>query len=186
MPKIASSKSEAAAMPQLLRLTKTNYPQWSMMMECYLQAQGWCDAIEKDETPRKMDRQALTMIFNAVSEDFLAYLDAKKTAKQNWETLRVIHIGVNRVVEARVQGLRQDFELLSMGKEERVPDYAAKFTDVSFSRVVKSQRRWSNKIYKTELTKIRYKNQVLCKYRVDPQRAGLTLIAELTSSNLGL
>ena len=59
-------------------------------------------------------------------------------------------------------------------------------TDVSFSCVVKSQRRWSNKIYKTEITKIRYKNQVLCKYRVDPQRAGLTLIVELTWSNLGL
>ena len=58
--------------------------------------------------------------------------------------------------------------------------------DVSFSRVVKSQRRWSKKIYKTELTKIRYKNQVLCKYQVDPQRAGLTLIAELTWSILGL
>ena len=54
-------------------------------------------------------------------------------------------------------------------------------------RVVKSQRRRSKKkIYKTELTKIRYKNQVLCKYQVDPQRAGLTLIAELTWSNLGL
>ena len=58
--------------------------------------------------------------------------------------------------------------------------------DVSFSRIVKTQKRWSNKIYKTELTKIRYKNQVLCKYRVDPQRAGLTLIAQLTWSNLGL
>ena len=31
-----------------------------------------------------------------------------------------------------------------------------------------------------------YKNQVMCKYRVDPQRAGLTSIAELTWSNLGL
>ena len=58
--------------------------------------------------------------------------------------------------------------------------------DVSFSCVVKTQRRWSNKIYKTELTKTRYNNQVLGKYRVDPQRAGLTLIAELTWSNLGL
>ena len=58
--------------------------------------------------------------------------------------------------------------------------------DVSFSCVVKTQRRWSNKIYKTELTKTRYNNQVLGKYRVDPQRAGLTLIAELTCSNLGL
>ena len=42
------------------------------------------------------------------------------------------------------------------------------------------------KFIKTELRKIRYKNQVLCKYRVDPQRPGLTLIAELTWSNLGL
>ena len=58
--------------------------------------------------------------------------------------------------------------------------------DVSFSCVVKSQRHWSKKIYKTELTKIRYNNQVLCKYRVDPHRAGLTLIVELTWSNLGL
>ena len=57
---------------------------------------------------------------------------------------------------------------------------------MSFSCVVKTQRRWSNKIYKTELTKTRYNNQVLGKYRVDPQRARLTLNAELTWSNLGL
>ena len=58
--------------------------------------------------------------------------------------------------------------------------------DVSFSCVVKTQRRWSKKIYKTELTKTIYNNQVLDKYRVDPQRAGLTLIVELTWSNKGL
>ena len=58
--------------------------------------------------------------------------------------------------------------------------------DVSFSCVVKTQRRWSNKIYKIKLTKTRSNNQVLGKYRVDPQRAVLTLIVEWTSSNLGL
>ena len=58
--------------------------------------------------------------------------------------------------------------------------------DVSFSCVVKTQRRWSNKINKIKLTKTRYNNQVLGKYRVDPQRAGLTLIAELAWLNLGL
>ena len=58
--------------------------------------------------------------------------------------------------------------------------------DESFSCVVKTQKSWSNKIYNTELKNIRYKNQVMCKYQVDPQRAWLTLIAELTWSNLGL
>ena len=58
--------------------------------------------------------------------------------------------------------------------------------DDAFSCVVKSQKCRSNKISKTELKKTRYNNQVLGKYRVDPHRAGLTLIAELTWSNLGL
>ena len=55
-----------------------------------------------------------------------------------------------------------------------------------FSAVAKTHKRRSNKIYKTELTKIKIEDQVMCKYRVDPQRAGLTLIAELTWSNLSL
>ena len=67
--------------------------------------------------------------------------------------------------------------------EERDVEIQASISDVSFSCVIKSQRRWSNKIYKTEFTKTRYNNQVLGKYRIDPQRAGLTLIAELTWSN---
>ena len=71
-------------------------------------------------------------------------------------------------------------------ERDRCSPRLAWVSDVSFSCVVKTQRRWSNKIYKTELTKTRYNNQVLGKYRVDPQRAGLTLIVELTWSNLGL
>ena len=55
-----------------------------------------------------------------------------------------------------------------------------------FSAVVKHTKRRSKQIYKIELTNIKIENQVMCKYRVDPQRAGLTLIAELTWSNLGL
>ena len=49
-----------------------------------------------------------------------------------------------------------------------------------FCAVVKTHKCWSNKIYKSELTKIKILNQVKCKYRVDPQRT------RLTWSNLGL
>ena len=55
-----------------------------------------------------------------------------------------------------------------------------------FCALVKHTKRKSKKIYKTKLTNIKIENQVMCKYRVDPQRAGLILIAELTWSNLGL
>ena len=55
-----------------------------------------------------------------------------------------------------------------------------------FGAVVKTHKHRSNKIYKSELTKIKIEIQVKCKYRVDPQRTRLTLITELTWSNLGL
>ena len=55
-----------------------------------------------------------------------------------------------------------------------------------FCAVVKTHKRRSKKIYKTELTNIKIENQVMCKYRVEPQTARLTLIAELTWSKLGL
>ena len=85
-------------------------------------------------------------------------------------------------------------ESTSLSHVRPIADEASRFphvareekADGSFSCVVKPQRRWSNKIYITELTKTRYNNQVLGRYHVDPQRAGLTLIAELTWSNLGL
>ena len=51
---------------------------------------------------QKKDMQALATIFSTVLENFLGYLDTKKTKNQNWETLFVIHVGVNRVVEFRV------------------------------------------------------------------------------------
>ena len=58
--------------------------------------------------------------------------------------------------------------------------------DEAFCVIVKTHKRRSNKIYKTELTMIKIEIQVMCKYRIDPQRTRLTLIAELTWSNLGL
>ena len=43
-------------------------------------------------------------------------------------------------------------------------------SDEAFCAVVKIHKRQSNKIYISELTKIKIENQVKCKYYVDPQR----------------
>ena len=55
-----------------------------------------------------------------------------------------------------------------------------------FIRSLKTQKRRSNKIYNSELTVAKIENQVYCKDRVDSWRTRLTLIEELTWSNLGL
>ena len=69
---------------------------WSMKVEFHLEAQAsW-------EVNHKKDGRALMIILNLVPESFALQLVIKKTAKENWEILRVLNVGVDRVVLRRL------------------------------------------------------------------------------------
>ena len=68
--------------------------------------------------PMIKDHQALLVIFGALSEDIVAQLDISKIAKEIWEFLKTRHMGAARVIKARVQALRREFETMFMGEEE--------------------------------------------------------------------
>ena len=51
-------------------------------------------------------------------------------AKENWEILRQRNLGVDRVIQSRIQGLKRDFEMLTMTKTNSVVDFAMKFTHI--------------------------------------------------------
>ena len=112
-------------------LSKTNYPIWAIRMQVHLEAYGLWEAIESDAVPRKKDRQALSVIFGALSEDIVAQLDISKTAKEIWEFLKTRHMGAARVIKARVQALRREFETMFMGEEESVADFPGKLSKVA-------------------------------------------------------
>ena len=66
-----------------------------------------------------------------------------------------------------------------------LPGNGAILTD-HFRASLKHKKRRSNKIYKNRTHKDKIQNRVMCKYCVDPHRARLTLITELTWSNLAI
>ena len=82
------------------------------------------------ESNEEKDRKALSAIMSGVPEDLLGILNAKKTAKENWKLLRQRNLGVDRVIQSRIQGLRRDLEMLTMGKSDSVVDFAMKFTHI--------------------------------------------------------
>ena len=125
-----TSDGEMAASAPTLKLSKTNYGVWSMTMEVYLESHDLWLAITGENIPKKKDRLALSAIISAVPEDILMILDAKKTAKENWEILRQRNLGVDRVIQSRIQGMKRDFELLSMAKTYSIVDFAKKFTQL--------------------------------------------------------
>ena len=51
-------------------------------MQVNLAAYGLWETIEYDTVPRKKDRQALSVIFGALSKDIVAKLDISKTTKE--------------------------------------------------------------------------------------------------------
>ena len=57
-------------------------------------------------------------------------MDVKKTEKENWETIRILYVGVDHVVQSKVQSLRWEFENLVMTKEEKVSDFSSHFTKI--------------------------------------------------------
>ncbi|XP_078447122.1 uncharacterized protein LOC144716003 [Wolffia australiana] len=121
---------EMGAPTPSLKLSKTNYRVWSMFMEVYLDSHDLWQAIVGENVSKKKDRLALPAIISAVPEDLLVMLDAKKTARENWEILRQQNLGVDRVIQSRIQGLRRELEMLTMAKTDSVVDFAMKFTHV--------------------------------------------------------
>ena len=111
-------------------LTRSNYGAWLIKMWVNLQAQCVWNAIEHDEDDEQTDRLALAAIYQGVSEDLLLTLAEKDSAKEAWEMHKTMHMGAERVKEAKVQTLKSEFEVLRMKNGESVDDFAMKLTAI--------------------------------------------------------
>ncbi|XP_078440657.1 uncharacterized protein LOC144710697 [Wolffia australiana] len=126
----SSSDGELSVSLPTLKLTRTNYRIWSMSMEVYLDSHDLWQAVAGENVTKKKDRMALLAIMSAVSEEQLLMLDAKKTAKENWEILRQRNLGVDRVIQSRIHALKREYELLNMSRTDSIEIFSMKFTRI--------------------------------------------------------
>ena len=111
-------------------LSDTNYRLWAMIMEFYLEAHGLWEVIGGDDENRTKDRLALSAILSSILESASFQMDIKLSAKENWESLKILQVRADHVIQSRIQFLRRELENLSMRKEEKVSDYSLRFTKV--------------------------------------------------------
>ena len=97
-------------------------------MEVIWEAYGLLGAIEDENVSRKLDRRAMAVIYSAVPKDVLAQLDNNVTAKETWESLRTMNVGMERVKKVKIQTLKREFEMLTMRDEDSITDSARKLT----------------------------------------------------------
>ena len=87
-------------------LTRTNYPSWSVMMKVIMEARHMWKAVETGDVEYEEDRLAMGAILHSVPEEMVLTLGAKETAKEAWDTIKTLCIGVERVQESKAQTLR--------------------------------------------------------------------------------
>lgn len=108
-------------------LTKTNYTAWSMRMKDFMQAHGVWEAIEpkdpKAVVEDKMDKRALAIIYQGISEDLLLSIADKTSSKDAWEAIKTVHLGAEKVKKAKAQTLKAEFESLVMKETEQLDDF---------------------------------------------------------------
>ncbi|XP_078435013.1 uncharacterized protein LOC144706003 [Wolffia australiana] len=69
-------------------------------------------------------------MLGAISEGITKQFDIKKSAKETWEILRKKNVGVDRVIKAKIQSLRKQFETLMISDDETVSDFAGKLSEI--------------------------------------------------------
>ena len=125
-------KFEVVAPMPLTQLSATNYHYWAMRMEVHLDAQGLWEAILGTDTNRQKDRLALSAMLAAIPEHSSVQVDIKKIAKVNREIIQSFHVGIDRLAQSIAQGLRREFENLSMKKTDKVSEFTEKFSRIVF------------------------------------------------------
>ena len=90
-------------------LTKTNYTTWAIKMTIFMQAHGVWDAVEPKDSKaaieEKMDKRALAIIYQGITDDMLLTIAEKKTSKEAWGAIKTLCLGADKVKQAKAQTL---------------------------------------------------------------------------------
>jgi hypothetical protein len=118
-------------------LTRTNYPEWAMVMEVNFQTLRVWDAVDigtsddPDDEEYHDDRQAMAALLRSVPADLWSTLARKATAKEAWDAIKVLRIGDERARDASAQQLRREFGAISFKEGETVTEFGLHVTTLA-------------------------------------------------------
>jgi hypothetical protein len=112
-------------------LIKTNYNDCALLMKIKLEVWLLWAAIAFDDVDFQVDRMALDAICSAVPPEMISTLVTKPSAKEAWESIKTMRIGVDRVRKVSSQKLRREYEQLTFHDSESVKDFAMRLVSLA-------------------------------------------------------
>lgn len=107
-------------------LTRSNYTEWAMLMQCNFEALEIWETIEPggEGVKRWQDQQAMSALLRSVPPEMWQMLGAKNTVKDAWTAVKSMRVGAERMKEANAQRLLREFENIEFKESEAVDDFA--------------------------------------------------------------
>ena len=115
-------------------LDSTNYTIWALKIRAIFNVHGIWEAVEPTtgtEVDQKKNNTAVAMLYQALPENMILQIANLTSAKEIWDALKVRHVGVDRVKEARLQTLESGFESLKMDANDSLDVYAGKISEIA-------------------------------------------------------
>ncbi|XP_066392692.1 uncharacterized protein [Miscanthus floridulus] len=100
-------------------------------MKVNLQAVQYWEAIDPGDCDDHTDRLALAAILRGVPQEIWSLLAKKATAREAWQAVKTMRVGIERVCEANAQQLRRDFNSIAFKPGESVDDFAVRLTTLA-------------------------------------------------------
>ncbi|CAH9106680.1 unnamed protein product [Cuscuta europaea] len=111
-------------------LTAKNYFEWALIMKVNMEAQSVWDAVEGGGSFTE-DRVELAAILRAVPPEMHSTLAVKATAKEAWDAIKSMHVGDERVREAKTQTLLKEFDVVRMWSGETIDKLAMRMNGLA-------------------------------------------------------
>lgn len=121
-------------------LTTTNYTVWSMRMKAMLKVHKAWESLEPEEVAGDKKPEggegdkgdlARALLFQSIPESLILQVGNLTTAKEIWEAIKARHVGADRVREARLQTLMEDFGRMKMKDTETIDEFSGKLAEIS-------------------------------------------------------
>ncbi|KAL8153797.1 hypothetical protein V2J09_011557 [Rumex salicifolius] len=112
-------------------LNSSNYTVWAMKMKILLRVHKAWEAVMKKMSDNDKNDLAMALIFQSIPETLLLQIGNLDTAKELWDAIKARHLGSERVREARMQTLINEFDQLKKKESDKIDDFIGKIASIS-------------------------------------------------------
>ena len=112
-------------------LNSTNYTVWVMRMKIALKVNKVWETIDPGSKDEEKNNMAIALLFQFIPEALTLQVGDLETSKAVWDAIKTRHVGAERVREARLQTLMDEFDRLKMKDGDTIDDFVGRLSEIS-------------------------------------------------------